>query len=223
MQGDIMAPGPARRLTHEEILHAAFLELEGKGPSVLSLRGVAAAVGVAPTALYTYFPSKSALMGAMVERLLADVDETPTPTDCAPPSARLRSLAVSVHRAVTARPGAAALLISGPLDGHAAQSMNERLVGDFMAAGLDQDDSARASYALQVYVLGSALLAAADDVSDANGAPASRAASEFPLTDATTGIAAQHDSHEQFEWGLTRVLNGLLGTSGATNESALRG
>ncbi len=204
-------PGPARRLTHGDILDAAFAVLAARGSAALSLRAVASEVGVAPTALYTYFPSKSALMGGMVERLLEPIKEESS-GEGSTPRERLHALARSTHRAVSDRPGAATLLISGPLDGREALSLGERLIGDFVAAGLDEMDAARASYALQVYVLGSAILSSvgAEAADTHSNAIPDDVTSEFPLTHATAAVAAQYDSSEQFEWGLAGVLDGLL-------------
>ena len=69
-----MKPGPRRSLSQADIVDAAFRILEEKGFAAVSVRGVAAALGLTPTAMYTYFPSKRALMRAMVEELLAGLD-----------------------------------------------------------------------------------------------------------------------------------------------------
>jgi TetR/AcrR family transcriptional regulator, tetracycline repressor protein len=66
--------GPRRALTEDEILDAALSLLDDGGPSAASVRGIAARVGVAPNAVYTYFPDKAAVVKALVERLLGEVD-----------------------------------------------------------------------------------------------------------------------------------------------------
>ena len=101
--------------------------------------------------------------------------------------------------------------MSGPLEGPHALRVNERLIGGFVDAGLSQDDAARASYALQVYVLGTAILASVGEEAAETHTSSHEVASEsFPLTAATVDVAAQHDSSGQFLWGLDRVLDGLL-------------
>ena len=67
-------PGPRRALTEDEILDAALALLDEGGPTAASIRGIAARVGVAPNAVYTYFPDKAAVVKALVERLLGEVD-----------------------------------------------------------------------------------------------------------------------------------------------------
>src|SRR4028119_159397 len=66
--------GPRRALTEDEILDAALDLLDEGGPDAASIRGIAARVGVAPNAVYTYFPDKAAVVRGLVERLLGGVD-----------------------------------------------------------------------------------------------------------------------------------------------------
>ena len=180
-----MRPGPRRSLTHAEILDVAFDLLEAKGFAAVSVRGVASGLGLTPTALYTYYPSKNALLRGMVEHLLARLDPgeagagdaagEPAAADAAveagaagspaAPAAgrdRLLALALRLRELLTGHAGALGLIMSGPLDGPNAMRLNETLLESFMAAGLELDDAARAAYALQVYVLGSIALESAD-------------------------------------------------------------
>ena len=70
-------PGPRRALTEQEILDAALALLDAGGAGAASIRRIAAAVGVAPNAVYTYFPDKAAVERALVERILAEVAGAP--------------------------------------------------------------------------------------------------------------------------------------------------
>ncbi|RZS63700.1 TetR family transcriptional regulator [Agromyces ramosus] len=233
-----MRPGPRRSLTHAEILDVAFDLLEAKGFAAVSVRGVASGLGLTPTALYTYYPSKNALLRGMVEHLLARLDPGETgATDAAgeagaPGSAgvaagrtRLLALALRLRELLTGHAGALGLIMSGPLDGPNAMRLNETLLESFMAAGLELDDAARAAYALQVYVLGSIALESAEadaesepaDASDrafateATGATLWTDLATFPLSERTEAVAAQHNSTAQFTWGVQRLLDGLIG------------
>ena len=75
-----MRRGPRRALSEEEILDAALGLLDEGGANAASVRGIAARVGVAPNAVYTYFPDKAAVVKALVERLLWEVDHASSPT-----------------------------------------------------------------------------------------------------------------------------------------------
>ena len=87
-------PGPRRALTEDEILDAALSLLDGGGPSAAPIRGIAAKVGVAPNAVYTYFPDKAAVIKALIERLLGELDHDVHATRGRPWRKRVETLAV---------------------------------------------------------------------------------------------------------------------------------
>ena len=227
-----MKPGPRRSLTHAEILDVAFDLLEAKGFAAVSVRGVAGALGITPTALYTYYPSKNALLRGMVEHLLARLDpgvpggadaSGAAASDVAGVRARLVRIALRLRELLTGHAGALGLIMSGPLDGPNAMRLNETLLESFTAAGLDLDDAARAAAALQVFALGSIALAsaqldvepepAASDgllVTDASGTALWTDLAAFPLSERTAAVAAEHTSTAQFTWGVERLLDGLI-------------
>ena len=225
-----MRPGPRRSFTHAEILDAAFDLLETKGFAAVSVRGVAGSLGITPTALYTYYSSKNALLRGMIEHLLARLDlREPGGSDAveAPDAAAIRrrivALALRLRELLTAHAGALGLIMSGPLDGPNAMRLNETLLESFTAAGLGLDEAARAAYALQVYALGSIALESADQDADpeaaaptdglfpdASGTALWTDLATFPLSSHTAHVAAQHNSTDQFVWGLERLLDGLV-------------
>ena len=230
-----MRPGPRRSLTHAEILDAAFDLLEAKGFAAVSVRGVAGALGITPTALYTYYPSKNALLRGMVEHLLARLDFGTGPGDAgvgettaaATVRARLVRLALALRALLAGHAGALGLIMSGPLDGPNAMRLNETLLESFSAAGLALDDAARAAYTLQVFALGSIALesagfdvepdAATSDpliVTDASGAALWTDLARFPLSEQTAAVTAERGSTAQFVWGVERLLDGLLAPTG---------
>ncbi len=76
--------GRRRALTEDEILDAALGLLDDGGVNAASIRGIAAKVGVAPNAVYTYFPDKAAVIKGLVERLLGGSTTTCSPTGNGP-------------------------------------------------------------------------------------------------------------------------------------------
>src|SRR4051794_20177865 len=154
--------GPRRALTEDEILDAALGLLDQGGPAAASVRGIAAKVGVAPNAVYTYFPDKDAVIKALVEHLLGEIDDAVFADGSRPWRQRLESLALALRERLTAHPGAVNLMIGGPMDGPRALALNERLMEVLADAGLGAAAAARASYVLIVYVLGSIALETAD-------------------------------------------------------------
>ena len=155
-------PGPRRALTEDEILDAALSLLDDGGVTAASVRGIAAKVGVAPNAVYTYFPDKAAVFTALVERLLGEVDHGVFADREQPWRQRVESLALELRSRLAAHPAVVPLMIGGPMDGPHALALNERLLELLADAGLNPTDAARAAYVLIVYVFGSVALEVAD-------------------------------------------------------------
>lgn len=122
------APRTARALAREaltrEILAAARARLVAEGPSALSLRAVARDVGMVSSAVYRYFPSRDALLTAL---LVECYDELGAAVETAEASVARDDLTgrwLAACRALRAwcveRPGDFALLYGTPVPGYAA-------------------------------------------------------------------------------------------------------
>ncbi|MGW9631199.1 TetR/AcrR family transcriptional regulator [Agromyces sp. NPDC055520] len=220
-----MKPGPRRSVSQVDIVDAAFEILERKGFAAVSVRGVAAALGLTPTAIYTYFPSKNALLRAMVEELLSSLDLAAASDPAVAWRDRVHALAAALRARLAEHTGAMVLVTSGPLDGHHALGVSETLIAGFMADGLAQADAARAAHAVRAYVLGIAALDAAERVDFAESAAPSTAgalwsdAASHPLTEATAHLVTGDGPPDRstvggeppaFAWGLDRLLDGVL-------------
>jgi AcrR family transcriptional regulator len=217
--------GPRRALTEDQILDAAMDLLDEGGPSAASVRGIAAKVGVAPNAVYTYFPDKAALLKGVVERLLGEVDHTVFTDRDEPWPQRVESLALELRTRLSAHPGAVSLMIGGPMDGPHALALNERLLEVLADAGLNPDDAARAAYLLIIYVFGSMALEVADvhhtgplppeadRVKDRVVAFSATPPERFPLSAVAGATMAAYVSTEQYLWGLRRVLDGIIAST----------
>jgi AcrR family transcriptional regulator len=225
-------PGPRRALTEDEILDAALSLLDDRGANAASIRGIAAKVGVAPNAVYTYFPDKAAVVRALVERLLGQVDHDVFADRSRPWRERVEALALELRERLSAHPGAVPLLIGGPLNGPQALAINERLLQLLADSGLNQGDAARAAYLLFAYVVGSIALEVSDAQRPGRLAPeAERVATRqvvfsatptdlFPLSAAAAATRAGYVSSEQYLWRLRRILDGLTAWVTSTAESS---
>jgi AcrR family transcriptional regulator len=219
--------GPRRALTEDQILDAALTLLDEGGTDAASVRGIAAKVGVAPNGVYTYFPDKAAVVRALVERLLGEVDDGIFIDRDQPWRQRVESLALDLRTRLSAHPGAVPLMIGGPMDGPNALALNERLLELLADAGLDPADAARAAYLLIVYVFGSIALEVADLHQPGPLPPESERidtrlraftatpAEQHPRTAAAAAAMAGYISTEQYLWGLRRVLDGITASTTA--------
>ena len=213
--------GPRRALSEQDILDAALQLLDEGGPEAASIRGIAARVGVAPNAVYTYFPDKAAVVSALVERLLGEVDGDVLADRSRDWRDRVEALALDLRTRLSAHPGAVSLMIGGPMDGPHALALNERLFELLIDAGLHSTAAARASYLLIVYVFGSMALEVADVHEPGPLAPeqdriarrhttfSAIPSSAFPHSAAAALTMAGYVSRDQFLWGLRRILDGI--------------
>jgi TetR/AcrR family tetracycline transcriptional repressor len=214
-------PGPKGTLSDQTILDAAQNLLSSGGAGAVTIRGIAAQEGVAPNAVYTYFRDKAAVLRALVERLLGEIDLDGLSDRTRPWRHRLQSSAVEFRTHLLSHRGAVTLLLSGPMDGPNALALGERLLEVFADAGLTSDDTARACHLFSTYVLGSIALEAADldhsappppeheRVATRNVRFAAVPADRYPRTAATATTMARYITTAQFIWGLNRILDGL--------------
>jgi TetR/AcrR family tetracycline transcriptional repressor len=213
--------GPRRALTEDEILDAALALLDDSGPDAASVRGIAARVGVAPNAIYTYFPDKAAVFTALTDRLLGEVDQAVFAELAHPWRERVEALALELRQHLSSHPGAVGVMIRHRMHGPNALALNEGLLQLLTDAGLCPTDAARAARMVFVYVFGSLVLEVAG-AQQAGPLPPESArvaarlagfaetpADRFPLTAAEITTIAAHVSTEQYLWGLRRALDGL--------------
>ncbi|HSZ43623.1 MAG TPA: TetR/AcrR family transcriptional regulator [Trebonia sp.] len=224
-------PGPRRALTEDEILDATLQLLDEGGANGASVRGIAARVGVAPNAVYTYFPDKAAVIRALVERLLGEVDHGVFADRAQPWPQRVESLAVELRARLAAHPGAVTLMIGQPRTGPHALALGERLLELFADAGLTPTDAARASHLLFGYVFSSVALDIADLNQPGSASTAERVAArqrafaaapadQFPRVVAAAATMAGTISTEQYLWGLHRLLDGIAISQGTDRSHA---
>jgi TetR/AcrR family tetracycline transcriptional repressor len=217
--------GPRRALSEDEFLDAALGLLDEGGQNAASVRGIAARVGVAPNAVYTYFPDKAAVFRALVDRLLGEVDHGVFADREQPWRQRVESLALELRAVLAAHPGVTALMIGEPMNGPHALALNERLLELLADAGLNPADAARAAYLLIVYVFGSMALEVADlgpqasplppdseRVANRQDAFAATPTDKFPRSTTAAGAMTDYVSTEQYVWGLHRILDGITAT-----------
>jgi AcrR family transcriptional regulator len=143
-----------RGLTPERVVAAALDVADADGIEAVSLRRLAATLGVTPMAIYRHVRNKSHLLDLMAERLLEQIDvaadETATWQD------RLRRLLGSYQSVAAAHP-AAPFLLSRPFESPAEPSITEALLSTFHGAGFDARQSARLLQVMSGMVLGPAL------------------------------------------------------------------
>lgn len=213
--------GRPRAVTEEAILDAALRQMDAGGAASVSVRGIAARVGIRPNAVYTYFPNKTAVQRALVERFLGEVNHDQFADRQVPWRRRVEAVALELRSQLVAHPGAVHLLLGGPMNGPNALMLRESLSEVLADAGATSDNAARASYVILVYILGAIALEVAE-LDEPDGAPTEQerittrqaaldtiSADAYPRTTETAATVARFFTTEQFLWGLQRLLDGL--------------
>ncbi len=121
---------PARSGQRERILDITLALMAEKGASGTSMRALAAACDLNVAALYHYFPSKDALLRAVIEERRYDVllEHMPVPDLRLAPDERLIALVLAMWEGALAETPIWRLLLSEALHGDAtAQDVGEEL------------------------------------------------------------------------------------------------
>jgi TetR/AcrR family tetracycline transcriptional repressor len=209
--------GQRAGLSRGTVLGAARRVADEEGVERLTMRRLAAELGVMPNALYTYFPHKEALLDALVDDLLAGID-----LDGAW-SGEWRDGLVRImdasRRLLLAHPRLAPVLIGRPGLGPNAVRLGERCLDLLERGGLEGELAVEAFRVLLAYSLGFAAFqaprVALDD--DARAARAELAEASFaglpedrfPRMQRLAGPLADPTGDREFLTGLGWLLDGI--------------
>jgi AcrR family transcriptional regulator len=224
MTGPRRARAPRHTLDRASIASAALELMDAAGVSALTIRSLAARLGVAPMALYNHVSTKEEILDAAREHGLARLPAADPGTDAAPWWERIRRINLTFHGALRDHPSLVPLLVARPLAGEVSIDAAEAQLRVLVEAGFPAADAARAHLTLVHYAIGQAAWSSPRiETPDEGraviaGLPADRyptlAALAEPLASATYDV-------DQYAYGLELILAGLRATHPAT--SALRG
>lgn len=134
-----------------EIAAAALAVADEKGLDAVSMRAVAARLGLTPMALYGYFRNKDELLDGIYGSLLA---ELPGPEPGEEWRERLRSLARAVRAVGHRHPAAFPLLLTRPPATADGVRAVERVYRVLLDAGVGEEEVARVERMVSTFVLG---------------------------------------------------------------------
>lgn len=143
-------------LDADRVVDAALAVLDAEGLAAVSFRRLSADLGVSHMTLYGYFPSKDALLEALVTRTIA------VPSIQQEPSASwdeaLLAAIEGIHRELLRRPGVAEILISHAIDDNWLRQIREQLLDILRAAGYDTRQARDGISVLFNYLLGAVMI-----------------------------------------------------------------
>ncbi len=184
-------------ITRESLIQAAMEEIAAGRFERLTVRTLAARLGVAPMSLYRHVRNKEDLLDEVTDRLLAEawepaLDRTDTRAWLVEACDRFRGLLVR-------QPAALHVFLSHPVTSAVAMVRQRSILDALEAWGLDEQAARRLYAAMHTYTLGFAAL------------EASRArwlANNTVMANPETAWLAAMTSPRQFAAGLTALLDG---------------
>jgi AcrR family transcriptional regulator len=204
-------------VSREAVVAVARTIADREGVDHVTMRRLAAELGVAPNALYTYFSNKTAILDAVLDSVLSEV-QAPTPLPSGTWSDDLGALMRASRRALLAHPQLVPLFISRP-GGPNAIRLGEAMLACLARGGVTGRRAVEAMRALLVYTFGSAAVEVPRKSDPATRERLDRAArlieqlppAEFPVTRDVASHIASHPGDSDFEAGLRWLIAGIEG------------
>ena len=193
-------------------IHAAALELiEKNGFEALSMRSLAAALGVDPMAMYHHIPNKAALIFGLYNTVLADLIPTTASTELWRDG--LKSLARQYRALALRHPKLFPSLIASNADIPNAYQAFEQLYGLMLESGLSLEKVVHASETFFAFFTGFALI----EIQDASAPPDQSTLESFAQIDQRDypnitrlmPVMSNADVQAKFEFGLELFMCGL--------------
>lgn len=207
-------PGTRAGLEPQTVIAAARHVVARNGLEALTMRRLAGDLAVAANAVYSYFPQKAALVDALIDEVVGEV-EAPDPQSLSWREGLMR-LMLETRRVLLANRDLVPLMISRPGRGRNAIRLGEITLQLLMRGGFNDRQAARALRALLVYTFG---FVAVELPRTAEREPIERravsrrafasAANEFPNMARLAPIMARAPSETEFRAGISALLAGL--------------
>jgi TetR/AcrR family transcriptional regulator, tetracycline repressor protein len=197
-----------KSLDSDEIVEAAIAFIEENGLADLSMRRLAADLGVGTMTLYNHVPNKEALLNGVVQTILEEI-ETPGP-DVKPWSERVRFILRSFRQVAHRHPSVVQLIPVNPPWTPPALRATEVGVAALKEAGFGDEDAAHAYRLLASYVVGYVSL----ELGGFFTMDETRVDADFPFHDFPNLLAAapylvSWDAEAEFDLGINVILSGL--------------
>jgi AcrR family transcriptional regulator len=197
-----------KSLDKDQIVEAAIAFIEENGLPELSMRRLAADLGVGTMTLYNHVPNKDALLNGVVQTILEEI-EIPGP-DVKPWAERVRFILGSFRRVAHRHPTVIELIPVNPPWTPPALRATEVGVAALKEAGFGDEAAAHAYRLLASYVVGYVSL----ELGGFFTMDESRVDADFPFEDFPHLLSAapyflSWDAEAEFELGINVILSGF--------------
>ncbi len=211
------------RLGREVIVAAALKLIDEQGIAALSMRKLAAELGVDPMAIYHHLPGKEAVLAALVEDVFSRLRVPPASGEGW--QDRVRAFARAYRDVVRSHPNLVRRVVaSAAVAATAALEASEELYAALTAAGLEPVLVVRAADLVVDYVHGFVLAETTGPLEPSDGhleiltQLGTRPAARFPAMSRILGSLREEDLRADFGFGLDVILAGIDVLAGQTSE-----
>ncbi|MCW2879778.1 MAG: putative transcriptional regulator, TetR family [Sphaerisporangium sp.] len=216
-------------LTRARIVAAAIDLIEREGADAISMRRIAADLGVGVMSLYNHVPNKATLLDAVAETVLSQISFTDDPS--AEWTERVRIQARAFRQIAHHYPRSTMVVVSRQLNSPAGLFPVERALATLREAGFGGEDAVQILRTFIAYIIGSLLREVGVTPTFA---PAHRSDIHLPDVDVTlfpevgtlAPILGLCDHEEAFEYGLDMLIRAIavqLQDSKQSNKGSARG
>ncbi|MEJ3405567.1 TetR/AcrR family transcriptional regulator C-terminal domain-containing protein [Rathayibacter sp. YIM 133350] len=208
--------GERAGLSRDRILDEALALADTEGIGALTMRRLAAVLGVEAMTLYNYFPNKDALLDGLVERVLDAA--VPRAVASADWQQTLRTYAIGLRRALLAHPGVLPIASQRPASTPRLLAVGEGGAAMLIAAGFDLGRALDIINIISVFAIGHAVSEHATTAVNQAGATGSTAAiagldaTAYPLLVQAARTGQGTDDEHRFRFAIDALLTGFAAT-----------
>jgi TetR/AcrR family tetracycline transcriptional repressor len=200
---------PTETLTRDKIVKAGLSLVDRDGADTITMRSLAAALGVTPMALYNHVSSKKDLLRAIAEHVLGEAEFDGQHDDW---REQIRSCFRTFRNICLRHPGMARLLEAADVPPAAVFAPMDVTLRALARIGLDATDSLRAYFTLVSFTLSQASYQSRGpfpDLEPSERVRAKRLAGRGYAAVERLDIDDQWDFDAAFEFGITLIIAGL--------------
>lgn len=197
------------------IVEAALRVVDNEGVDGLPMRSIAKELGSSTATLYRHFPTRAALINAVIDRVLAEVDTDPANYQSLDWRHGVEKLSRGIFEAFGRHRHATQLMADHMPIGPNTAEVRERMVASLMAGGFPVEVAAQASAMLAHVILGFAIQLGGERNAEVDGKTFGKALDEldlskFPATAAVKKARWRPTTvYQEFVFALELVLDGL--------------
>ena len=222
----VRTTGQRAGISRDDVVAAALGVLRDEGLDAVTMRRVAGKVGVAPNALYSHVPDKSAMVGALLDAVLADIA---VPSG-GPWRARIEEILADTRRVLLDFPDLVPLFLARQSVGPNALRLGEGLLEALHEGGVNGPEAALALQALLIHTIGATAFEVPrlrDPDPEGRRRRGNRAVQELdsathPRTTALGPASVRYPGDAVFALGLRLLLDGLSAAEPGRRAAARR-